>query len=376
MNKPGGAPWLRWAVLLAEDDPDVLLVSEMVLDKVVFWGLEIDIVPTTSARDALDVFARRVDIAVVVMDLAMEHRDAGWELFDAVAREPQERATQRIVRTGFASSRDHLLQQRFVPRLIAKAGSTASALRQSVLEALRAHRDAWLAWRLAHIASIPEQAFRELGDRDLAVLFAGGADRVRRVTHAEAARVGMAGDAEAGAARWQAIGRGAVRRPSAACLVATGPRRPVKLLGVVADLVHCRWDHPDPQPCAAAMATLLMDVVAGDAPTPCALGHRLDVSLRCPDLEALTVRMVVLATLLASGFQVVSAVGGVLQVAADSGLSERALAEALGSLDGLRAPQPGAPRGQDWLNGPIAESARRLLVAMMDDGTRDVFGHR
>jgi len=73
------APSAPWKVLIADDDPAVHDVIKLALSDVEFHGQPLEFRDAYAARDACRIVREEDDIALVLLDLAMERERSGLE---------------------------------------------------------------------------------------------------------------------------------------------------------------------------------------------------------------------------------------------------------------------------------------------------------
>ena len=93
-------PLPNWKVLIVDDEPDVHRLTRMVLEDVRFDDRGLDLLEATSAAGAFALLERHPDIAVVVLDVVMEHEHAGLDLIRQIREELGNLDIQILLRTG------------------------------------------------------------------------------------------------------------------------------------------------------------------------------------------------------------------------------------------------------------------------------------
>ncbi|MFS2019164.1 DUF3369 domain-containing protein, partial [Massilia sp. CT11-108] len=94
--KDGGA----WRVLIVDDDADVHSTTTFALGALEMHGRPLAFLHAYSAAEAMDVLAREHDIAVILLDVVMEHADAGLHLVRHVRDTLGRHDVRIILRTG------------------------------------------------------------------------------------------------------------------------------------------------------------------------------------------------------------------------------------------------------------------------------------
>lgn len=89
-----------WKILVVDDDDDVQMITAMVLEEFEFLGRRAHILPAKSAREAMELVTEHPDIAVALVDVVMESKDAGLLLVDYIRNIAGNRRVRIILRTG------------------------------------------------------------------------------------------------------------------------------------------------------------------------------------------------------------------------------------------------------------------------------------
>jgi len=89
-----------WKILVVDDDSEVHEGTIFALKDEIVVGRELEFLHAYSAAEALEVFARTNDIAVVLLDVVMERVDAGLELVRIIRNELKLSEPRIILRTG------------------------------------------------------------------------------------------------------------------------------------------------------------------------------------------------------------------------------------------------------------------------------------
>lgn len=138
----GAAP-APWNVLLVDDEEDVLEVSRMVLEDLTFEDRPLNILTSSSGREAREMFERHPDIALAFIDVVMETEHAGLDLVRFVRQQLGNDRTRLILRTGnpgAAPERD-VVRYLEIDDYKEKTELTADRLGTAVLTSLRSYRN-------------------------------------------------------------------------------------------------------------------------------------------------------------------------------------------------------------------------------------------
>jgi diguanylate cyclase (GGDEF)-like protein/PAS domain S-box-containing protein len=135
--------FLCWTVLIADDDEGVHAVTKLVLSGECICGRPLRFLDAYSAAEAKALLRQRPDIALVLLDVAMEAERAGLDVVDYARNELHNLYVRIILRTG---QHGFIPPQEIVARYdingyLDKAQLTASLLYCSAHTALSAFRD-------------------------------------------------------------------------------------------------------------------------------------------------------------------------------------------------------------------------------------------
>ena len=93
-------PELFWKILIVDDDEEVHRATLFALKKVELLGRKLKMLHAYSAAEARKVLSAEEDIAVILLDVVMEHNEAGLELVGVIRDELQLDEVRIILRTG------------------------------------------------------------------------------------------------------------------------------------------------------------------------------------------------------------------------------------------------------------------------------------
>ena len=131
-----------WTVLIVDDDPDMIAITEMVFDGLTFEGRPLRLLTARSGQEARRCFNEEPDIAVAYVDVVMETEHAGLDLVKHVRHELGNRRTRLILRTGNpgAAPREEIVRHLEIDDYKEKTELTADRLETSLLTSLRTYR--------------------------------------------------------------------------------------------------------------------------------------------------------------------------------------------------------------------------------------------
>ncbi|MBI5185176.1 MAG: response regulator [Nitrospinae bacterium] len=89
----------KWKLLVVDDNTGIHEVTRIVLSDFVFEGRCLQIINAYSAKDGMKMLDVHPDIAVALIDVAMESENAGLELLGYIRKEKELESIQIIVRT-------------------------------------------------------------------------------------------------------------------------------------------------------------------------------------------------------------------------------------------------------------------------------------
>ncbi|NIC41728.1 response regulator [Aquabacterium sp. A08] len=132
-----------WTLLLVDDEPSVLEVTQLALEDFEFKGKGLRMLTATSAAEARAVFEREGDIAMALVDVVMETEHAGLDLVRYVRNELGNQDTRLVLRTGNPGAAPPLEIMRHleVDDYKEKTELTVERLHITVLTALRAYHN-------------------------------------------------------------------------------------------------------------------------------------------------------------------------------------------------------------------------------------------
>ncbi|MGC6418586.1 MAG: adenylate/guanylate cyclase domain-containing protein [Bradymonadia bacterium] len=89
-----------WLVLVVDDDPDVLTVTQMGFRNLEILGRPVQLICAQSAQEARDILSTQTRVAVLLTDVVMETDTAGLDLVHWLRAQPKGHTTRVVVRTG------------------------------------------------------------------------------------------------------------------------------------------------------------------------------------------------------------------------------------------------------------------------------------
>ncbi|MDM8549303.1 histidine kinase dimerization/phosphoacceptor domain -containing protein [Desulfobacterales bacterium HSG2] len=90
----------EWKVMIADDDPEVHQMTQLVLSDFSFSDKTIQFISACSGKEAKELMRRHPDIALILLDVVMEEDDSGLEVVRYVREELENHLVRIILRTG------------------------------------------------------------------------------------------------------------------------------------------------------------------------------------------------------------------------------------------------------------------------------------
>ena len=132
-----------WKVLVADDDNEVHVITQMVLRDYVFDGRQLELLGARSGAETLKMLADHPDTAVILLDVVMETEHAGLDVARKIRESLGNRFVRIILRTGQpgqAPERSVIIDYD-INDYKEKTELTAQKLLTAVITALRSYRD-------------------------------------------------------------------------------------------------------------------------------------------------------------------------------------------------------------------------------------------
>ncbi len=132
-----------WKILIADDEQDVLDLTEMVLASFTFMNKPLEFLWATSGEDAKKIIEEHPDIAVAMLDVVMEGEDAGLQVIEYLRDEADNHHARIIIRTGQAGlvPEEEVMGKYDINGYQEKTEYTRGKMISSLTIALRAYRD-------------------------------------------------------------------------------------------------------------------------------------------------------------------------------------------------------------------------------------------
>ncbi len=100
LSKPAGPKLAPWKVLLVDDEPDIHDITKLTLHRFRLDGRALEFLHAYSGAEAKQILAREADIALVFLDVVMEHDNSGLDVARWMRTELGNEFTRIVLRTG------------------------------------------------------------------------------------------------------------------------------------------------------------------------------------------------------------------------------------------------------------------------------------
>jgi signal transduction histidine kinase len=132
-----------WEVLIVDDEQDVHKMTKMILRNYSFQGQKIHFHSAYSAKEAKDVLIKNKNIALVLLDVVMEERDAGLKLVEYIRQDLENESIRIIIRTGQPGEapEETVIRDYVINDYIEKGDITTRRLYTTITTSLRGYKD-------------------------------------------------------------------------------------------------------------------------------------------------------------------------------------------------------------------------------------------
>jgi response regulator RpfG family c-di-GMP phosphodiesterase len=132
-----------WEILIVDDEKQIHQVTKMVLNDFVFDGKKLEFHSAYSAIEAKELIASRPNAALILLDVVMEHEDAGLQIVHYIRNELKNKAIRIILRTGQPGQAPEriVIMEYDINDYKEKTELTSQKLFTTVVSALRSYRD-------------------------------------------------------------------------------------------------------------------------------------------------------------------------------------------------------------------------------------------
>lgn len=132
-----------WEVLIVDDEQDVHKMTKMILRNYSYQGQKINFHSAYSAEEAKAFLKEKSNIALVLLDVVMEERNAGLKLVEYIRNELKNEAIRIIIRTGQPGEapEETVIRDYIINDYIEKGDITTRRLYTTITTSLRGYRD-------------------------------------------------------------------------------------------------------------------------------------------------------------------------------------------------------------------------------------------
>ncbi len=132
-----------WKVIIADDEPDIHIITKMTLRDFVFDGSKLEIFSAYTAQEAFAVVKKHPDAAIILLDVVMESDHAGLRLVRSIREELGNEKIRIILRTGQPGKAPEadIIARYDINDYRLKTDLTASRLSTLIYSCLRSYRD-------------------------------------------------------------------------------------------------------------------------------------------------------------------------------------------------------------------------------------------
>ncbi|MBU2513232.1 hybrid sensor histidine kinase/response regulator [bacterium] len=132
-----------WEVLIVDDEQDVHKMTKMVLRNYSFLGQKINFHSAYSAREAKEFLRSHQNIALVLLDVVMEERNAGLKLVEFIRQDLENESIRIIIRTGQPGEapEETVIRDYIINDYIEKGDITTRRLYTTITTSLRGYRN-------------------------------------------------------------------------------------------------------------------------------------------------------------------------------------------------------------------------------------------
>jgi response regulator RpfG family c-di-GMP phosphodiesterase len=132
-----------WEVLIVDDEKQIHDVTKMVLSDFIFDGKKLEFHSAYSAAEAKELIVAHPNAALILLDVVMEHDDAGLQIIQFLRQEQQNLAIRIILRTGQPGQAPEksVIMDYDINDYKEKTELTTQKLFTTVVSALRSFRD-------------------------------------------------------------------------------------------------------------------------------------------------------------------------------------------------------------------------------------------
>lgn len=142
-SAPDKEPHGTWNLLIADDDEEVHKVTKFALKNYLFEDKGLAFYHAYSVEETKKILHEKNDIAILLLDVAMEEKNAGLRIIEYVRQELNNRILRIILRTGQpgTASEEHVMMKYDINDYLAKTEITEMKFFSSITTSLRSYND-------------------------------------------------------------------------------------------------------------------------------------------------------------------------------------------------------------------------------------------
>lgn len=133
----------KWNVLIVDDEDEVHSITKLVLCDLEFDNKGINFISAYSGEEAREVLKHNTDIAVILLDVVMETKNAGLKLIEYIREELKNDKVRIILRTGHPGQapEKRIIMDYDINDYKEKTELTSQKLYTTIVSSLRAYKD-------------------------------------------------------------------------------------------------------------------------------------------------------------------------------------------------------------------------------------------
>jgi response regulator RpfG family c-di-GMP phosphodiesterase len=133
----------RWKVIIVDDEHEVHNVTRMVLGDFEFDGKDLEFISAYSETEALQVILDNPDVAIILLDVVMDHDDTGLKLVKYIREQLKYQSVRIILRTGQPGQapEKRVITNYDINDYKEKTELTSQKLFTTIMASLRSYRD-------------------------------------------------------------------------------------------------------------------------------------------------------------------------------------------------------------------------------------------
>lgn len=133
----------QWKILIVDDDPEVHIVTRMVLEEIEFDGRRVNLLSAYREKDVVSALTADPDIALIILDVVIDTQTSGLDLVRHIREDIGNRLVRIILRTGQPgmAPESKVIIDYDINDYKEKTELTSQKLITSIITALRSYRD-------------------------------------------------------------------------------------------------------------------------------------------------------------------------------------------------------------------------------------------